>query len=78
MECTTSKLTSNVNKRDHFNSGLRCQRNCDVRGIARVRAVYFPGGGAFDLLPKFSQLRRQKNSELTQQDGRGKKTANLV
>ena len=49
-----------------------------MRGIARVRAVYFLGGGAFDLLPKFSQLRRQKNSELTQQDGRGKKKANLM
>ena len=52
---------------------------CGVsRGSARVRAVYFLGGGAFDLLPIFSQLRCQKNSELTQQNGRGKKTANLV
>ena len=52
---------------------------CGVsRGSARVRAVYFLGGGAFDVLPIFSQLRCQKNSELTQQNGRGKKTANLV
>lgn len=41
LECTTSKLTSNVNNRDLFNGGLR-----DVRVTARVHAVYFHGGGA--------------------------------
>ena len=46
VECTTSKLTSNVNKRNLFNSSLRCWRNCDVRGTVRVHAVYSLGGGA--------------------------------